>query len=29
MPMGYAAALAAFIGLYYGAHAILYGSNIL
>jgi hypothetical protein len=29
MPLGYATALAAFIGLYYGAHAALYGSTIL
>ncbi|KQT86730.1 hypothetical protein ASG60_14850 [Methylobacterium sp. Leaf469] len=29
MPVGYAAALAGFIGLYYGAHAVLYGSTIL
>ena len=29
MPLGYGAALAAFIGLYYGAHAALYGSSIL
>ncbi|MDO9427559.1 MAG: hypothetical protein Q7T93_12085 [Methylobacterium sp.] len=29
MPVGYATALACFIGLYYGAHAALYGSAIL
>jgi hypothetical protein len=29
IPVGYGAGLAAFIGLYYGAHALLYGSSIL